>query len=133
MWLCVAFLGAAVECRAQEVAMAQAFAENQPQPEMVFKTTSHDFGTFHKGDKKSRTYSFEFTNEGTAPLVVTHSSSSCKCIEVRLPKRPVVAGQSGVVEIIYSPKERGGFNKAVRIYSNTPGGVLTLFVSGQVE
>lgn len=128
VWLLlVALSGGASLVHAQEA------DGDQTQAEMVFRSTSHNFGTFQRGDKEPRTHKFEFTNEGDAPLVLTRSSSSCKCIEVRLPKRPIAAGQSGVVEVIYTPKERGGFNKSVRIYSNTRGSVLTLFVSGHVE
>lgn len=102
-------------------------------PQMTFVSSmTHDFGDFELGGA-SKSHSFEFVNDGTAPLVIVRANSSCRCIEVKFQRKPIQPGQKGVVEVIYSPKDEGVFNKGVHIYSNIAGGNLTLFVKGVVE
>ena len=90
------------------------------------------FGEFVKGGK-SKTFAFEFTNTGDAPLVLVRAKSSCRCIEVELPKRPIAPDGKGQVVVRYVPKDAGVFNKGVEIFANIPGGSLTLFVKGNVK
>lgn len=112
-------------------AMAQAPSQ-QSGARMSFEVVSHDFGEFVKGGK-SKTFAFEFTNTGDAPLVLVRAKSSCRCIEVELPKRPIAPGGKGQVVVRYVPKDAGVFNKGVEIFANIPGGSLTLFVKGNVQ
>ena len=99
---------------------------------MSFEVVSHDFGAFVKGGE-SKSFDFEFTNTGDAPLVLVRSKSSCRCIEVELPKRPIAPGGKGKVVVRYVPKDAGVFNKGVELFANIPGGSLTLFVKGNVQ
>ena len=48
-----------------------------------FKETTIDYGTIEKGSNGVRT--FEFTNTGDAPLIISKVSSSCGCT---IPKKP---------------------------------------------
>ncbi|MBR1958681.1 MAG: DUF1573 domain-containing protein [Tidjanibacter sp.] len=114
-------------------AFGQADAPTKEGPQMTFVgPMSHDFGEFRKGGE-SRSHTFEFVNDGTAPLVVVKASSSCRCISVKYPRRPVKSGEKGSVVITYDPKDEGVFNKGVHIQSNIAGGTLTLFVKGVVK
>ena len=100
--------------------------------EITFEHLNHDFGTLkHGGDKV--THLFEFTNTGTAPLIITRTTTSCRCISIKYPKRPVKAGQKGTIEVTYDPTDAGVFNKGIDIHANIEGGTLTLFVKGVVE
>lgn len=102
-------------------------------PQMTFVgAMSHDFGDFVVGGDK-KTYAFEFVNDGTAPVVIVRVASSCKCISVKYPRRPIPPQGKGAIEVTYDPKEEGVFNKGVHINSNIEGGVLTLFVKGVVK
>lgn len=100
--------------------------------EITFEQLSHNFGTLEQGGKKV-THLFEFTNTGTAPLIVTHTKTSCRCINITHPKRPVKMGDKGVVEVTYDPKDVGIFNKSIEVYANIEGGYITLFVTGEVK
>ena len=64
---------------------------------------------------------FTFTNDGTAPLVVTRVITSCSCLKASFPKRPVPPGGQGVIRITYEPhkSEPGVFNKVIQVYSNS--------------
>lgn len=99
---------------------------------ITFSHLSHNFGTLEQGDEKV-THLFEFTNEGEAPIVITRTTSSCRCISVKAPKRPVRSGEKGVVEVTYDPKDVGVFNKGIDIHANIEGGYITLFVTGEVK
>ncbi len=99
---------------------------------MTFEVVSHDFGVFVKGGE-SKSFDFEFTNTGDAPLVLVRAKSSCRCIEVEFPKRPVAPGSKGKVVVRYVPKDAGVFNKGIELFANIPGGSLTLFVKGNVQ
>ena len=125
MAVAVATLGASARGEANE-------PQQQSGPRMTFEVMSYDFGEFSKGGQ-SKQFDFEFTNTGDAPLVIVRSKSSCRCIEVTLPKRPIAPGAKGVVTITYVPKDSGVFNKGVEIFANIPGGSLTLFVKGNVQ
>ena len=100
--------------------------------EITFEQLSHNFGTLQQRGEKV-THLFEFTNTGTAPLIITRATTSCRCISVKHPKRPVKAGQKGVIEVTYDPKDVGVFNKGIDIHANISGGTITLFVTGVVE
>lgn len=104
----------------------------QQGPRMVFDVASHDFGEFTKGGE-SKNFTFEFTNTGNAPLVLVRAKSSCRCIEVDIPKRPISPGSKGKVVVTYIPKDKGVFNKGIEIFANIPGGSITLFVKGNVQ
>lgn len=113
-------------------AVASATAQEPQGPRMTFGQMNHDFGEFVKGGE-AKSFDFEFTNTGDAPLVLVRAKSSCRCIEVSLPKRPISPGSKGEVTVTYVPKDAGVFNKGVEIFANIPGGSLTLFVKGNVQ
>lgn len=86
---------------------------------MQLQERSHDFGTVERrgGDL---TCEFRFTNEGTAPLVLTRVVTTCSCLKVHYPRRPVAPGGEGRIRIVYEPQksEPGTFNRVIRIHSN---------------
>ena len=87
------------------------------------EVAGHDFGDVpRKGGDLVR--EFTFTNDGTAPLVVTRVITSCSCLKASFPKRPVPPGGQGVIRITYEPhkSEPGAFNKVIQVYSNSVDG-----------
>lgn len=91
----------------------------------------HDFGDVpRKGGDLVR--EFTFTNDGTAPLVVTRVITSCSCLKASFPKRPVPPGGQGVIRITYEPhkSEPGVFNKVIQVYSNSVDGRDVITVQG---
>lgn len=100
--------------------------------QIKFTTLSYDLGNLeYKGD--SKTVLFEFVNDGNAPLVIIRSSTSCSCLSVKIPRKPIAVGQTGVIEVTFDPTDRGAFNKSARIYSNSVDKQQTLFVKGMVK
>ena len=118
---------------ATTVAFGQSDVVAKSGPQMTFTgAMSHDFGEFVRGGE-SRSHTFEFVNDGTAPLVVVKASSSCRCISVDYPRRPVPPQGKGKIVVTYDPKDEGVFNKGVHLQSNIQGGTLTLFGKGEVK
>lgn len=100
--------------------------------DITFEQLNHNFGKLKRGGEKV-VHLFEFTNNSTAPLIITRTTTSCRCISVKYPKRPIAAGASSQIEVTYDPKDVGAFNKSIDIHANIPGGTITLLVTGVVE
>lgn len=89
--------------------------------QMTFRTNSHNFGDIaRKGGDVECT--FEFVNDGDAPLVITRVVTSCSCTKAEYSKKPIPAGATSTMKIIYEPhkKEPGVFHKVIQIFTNTP-------------
>ena len=93
--------------------------------------TSHDFGEIPRkgGDIE---HEFPFENDGDAPLVIVRAQTSCTCLKISYPKRPVAPGASGTIRVVYEPhkSEPGTFHKVIRIQSNAEAGDDLLVVQG---
>lgn len=97
-----------------------------------FDKKSHDFGKIKEQDGKV-THVFEFTNKGTAPLVVSNAKPSCGCTTPSWTKEPVEPGKKGTITATYNPAGRpGSFNKTITITSNSENETDYLTISGEV-
>jgi hypothetical protein len=86
---------------------------------MVFISETIDYGTIaHNADGKRE---FVFTNNGTAPLVITNAQGSCGCTVPSSPKEPIAPGAKGVIGVNYDTARVGAFTKTVTISSNAAG------------
>ena len=105
---------------------------NLPKTQMQFDKSEHDFGTV-KQDSKNR-YVFKFKNMGKEPLLISNARGSCGCTVPTYPKEPVAPGESGEIEVEYSPgKQQGSQVKTVTINANTEPVETVLKISAQVE
>ncbi len=112
------------------VGFAQAPAAEEPQAEITFVTTEHDFGAI--AQKGNGTYEFEFTNTGNAPLVISNATSSCGCTVPNYPKAPIAPGEKGKITVKYDTNRMGTFHKSVTVTSNAKASV-TIFIKGEVK
>lgn len=98
---------------------------------LKFEKTNHDFGTLkYKGEPV--TYDFKFTNTGTAPLVIIRTEASCRCIDVKYPRKPVPPGECGVLSVTYTPDTyTGEFFNSIDVFSNGTDRRLILLVEGE--
>lgn len=124
--LCTLFFVAAFPMSGQEQ------KDDAPKPQLVLDHLSHDFGTLAKGSNK-QTHIFTATNKGDAPLVITRTKNSCRCITITTPKRPIAPGASAPITVTFNPTEKGVFNKGVELHTNHPASNLTIFVNGVVS
>lgn len=95
----------------------QAFAQAENTAEITFKEKSVDFGDIKQGDKVSHT--FELTNTGKVPLVISNVAATCGCTVPSWPKDPIAPGAKAEIQVSFnSAGKMGKQNSVVRIYSN---------------
>jgi hypothetical protein len=98
---------------------------------MTFDKMSHDFGTVK--EEGPITHDFNFTNTGTAPLIISNVKASCGCTTPDWTKDPVLPGKSGFIRAVYNTVGRpGSFNKSLTVTANTEPATTTLFINGVV-
>ncbi len=95
-----------------------------------FKETTIDYGTIDKGADGVRT--FEFTNTGDAPLIISKVSSSCGCTVPKKPKDPIMPGQTGEIEVKYDTKRVMPIRKTITVLSNAETPTVSLKIKGEV-
>ncbi len=93
--------------------------------------TTHDFGKIEEGTVAS--YTFHFTNTGTAPVVISSAQPSCGCTTPDWTKEPVLQGKPGFVTASFNSTGRPGvFSKTVTVVSNSETPTITLTIKGEV-
>ncbi|MFC5624060.1 DUF1573 domain-containing protein [Algoriphagus winogradskyi] len=92
-------------------------AQEQSGAVITFKEKSIDFGDITQGDKVEHT--FELTNSGTTPLIISNVAVTCGCTATSWPKEPIAPGKSSEIKVSFnSAGKMGKQNSVVRIYSN---------------
>lgn len=81
-----------------------------------FKTDVIDYGTIEKGADGVR--SFEFTNTGDAPLIITKVKSSCGCTVPEKPTEPILPGKTGVIKVKYDTNRVMPIRKTITVSTN---------------
>lgn len=113
---------------------AAAFVPTVQGPGIVFASQSYDFGKIKEEDG-SVTTTFEFTNNGSEPLILSEVRASCGCTTPDWTKEPVAPGAKGFVKATYNTKGRPGmFEKSITVKSNAAenGGTVVLTIKGEV-
>ena len=92
-----------------------------------------DYGRVEKNSDDG-VRSFEFTNTGDAPLIITNAQSTCGCTVPSYPKEPIMPGKSGKIQVKYNMGV-GPIRKTITIESNASnyeGGRIPLKIKGEV-
>ena len=104
-------------------------AQTKP-AEFKFESETHDFGKI-KLDQNA-TYTFNFTNEGEAPLIISKIEPTCGCTIGEYTQTPVKKGEKGFIKVTI--KKSGSplpFNTAVTVTSNARTPVKVLYLKGE--
>jgi len=79
-------------------------------------------------------YEFWFTNNGTAPLVISMVKTSCGClVPSYYPKEPVPPGARNVIKIRYDTSRVGPISKTATVTTNVSDYPVVLRVLGSVS
>ena len=91
-----------------------------------FVTETVDYGTIEHNADGIRF--FEFTNNGTEPLIITNCKGSCGCTVPSHPKEPILPGETGKIQVKYATNRVGAFTKTITVTSNatTPSKVIKI-------
>ncbi len=109
------------------------FAQNGPKIEFKAENNTIDYGTVVKG-KDNGVRTFEFTNIGDEPLIITAVRSTCGCTVPSKPEEPVLPGQKGKIDIKYNMAP-GKISRTITVESNATNyinGVVALRIKGEV-
>lgn len=97
-----------------------------------FEKLQHNFGSF-KEEQGPQTFSFNFKNEGSVPLILNNVQASCGCTTPEWTRQPVAPGAKGMIKVSYDPRNRPGkFNKTIRVTSNAENPDVVLTILGEV-
>jgi hypothetical protein len=104
-----------VEKAAERDAMAIVF------PKVTFDKTLHDFGEIENGTPVETT--FNYTNTGKSPLVVTDIKSTCGCtVPQGWSKEPLMPGESSQFTVKFNGKGANKVSKTVTLTTNSEKG-----------
>jgi hypothetical protein len=109
------------------------FAQNGPKIEFKAKDNTIDYGTVSKKNDDG-VRSFEFTNTGDAPLIITNVLSTCGCTVPTKPTEPIMPGKTGKIGIKYNMAP-GPIRKTITVESNAVNyedGRIPLKIKGEV-
>jgi len=107
-----------IATNATPTAEAPAEKPEGPLPSFEFGEEIHDFGTIKDGDVVEHT--FEFTNTGEAPLIISDAKATCGCTVPEWPKEPIPVGETGEIKVRFNSKNKPGIqNKTVTLTANT--------------
>ena len=95
-----------------------------------FKTDVIDYGTIEKGADGVRT--FEFTNTGDAPLIISNAKSTCGCTVPNWPKTPIMPGETGEIRVKYDTKRVNPIRKTITVTSNADTPSVALKIKGLI-
>lgn len=96
-----------------------------------FKQETLDYGVIAQGSDGVRV--FEFTNTGSAPLIISKVSSSCGCTIPKKPEDPILPGESGEIQVKYDTNRVGPIRKAITVISNADTPTKVLKIKGEVK
>ncbi len=103
-----------------------------PTTAMTFKETEFNFGTVAEGEKVKHTYNF--TNAGSEPLVLSNAVGSCGCTVPIWPREPIAPGASGEIVVEFNSQgKQGERDQKVTITANTNPAQTFLSLQGTVE
>lgn len=84
--------------------------------DLKFLKTEHNFGKIPQG--KPVYYSFDITNNGSEPIVISNVSATCGCTTPEWTKEPIAPGASAKIKVGYNSAAEGVFEKNITVHYN---------------
>ena len=108
--------------------------QDDSKDKQVVTTVSLESTVLSMGDfswQEERQGTFRLKNTGEKPLVIQDIVTSCGCLTVDYPQKPVMPGKEAVIGVTYKADSPGYFNKVVTVYCNTEDAPIKLWVKGE--
>lgn len=112
---------------------AVTFAQSGPKIQFAATDNTIDYGTVVRGKDDGRR-TFEFTNTGDQPLVITNVRSTCGCTVPSKPEAPIMPGKTGKIDVQYNMSP-GRISRTITVESNAvnyENGTVPLRIKGEV-
>ncbi len=88
--------------------------EKKKLPAVTFKNPRYEFGAISQGEIVKHT--FEFTNTGEAPLIISSIYGECGCTVVDTwEKDPIQPGESGSFEAVFNSDKKSG-QQSIKVF-----------------
>ena len=91
--------------------LAQESGEGSGEAILSLEESSFDFGDIRQGEKV--VHSFEFTNTGNQPLLLSNVLVQCGCTATEWPKEAIEPGETATVSIEFDSSDKLGIQKKV--------------------
>ena len=97
---------------------------------LEFSTRAHNFGKISVAEGPKHC-TFEFKNITGKPIVINNVISSCGCTEPKWPRKPIMPGEEGKIEVTYL-NDQGPypFDKSITVYTSASAKPIILRISG---
>ncbi|MEO8589613.1 MAG: DUF1573 domain-containing protein [Flavobacteriales bacterium] len=103
----------------------------RPTAEFQFEAMEHDFGWVLQDSRNPHVFTFK--NTGNVPLIIESAVGSCGCTVPRYHNAPILPGEEGEIEVVYSPgKQEGHQLKTVTVIANTKPAQTLLRIHAEV-
>lgn len=97
-----------------------------------FEEEHYNFGEVLEGE--TVTHSYQFTNTGLIPLVISNARSTCGCTVPDWPKAPVQPGEKGEITVRFDTKNKvDRQEKPITITANTYPSQTKVYLEGFVR
>ena len=95
-----------------------------------FSSRVHNFGKISVAEG-AKHCTFEFKNTSDKPVVINNIISSCGCTTPKWPKKPIMPGEGGKIEVTYL-NDQGPypFDKALTVYTSASSKPIILRITG---
>ena len=110
------------------------YADEPKGADIAFAENIIDLGVVAQEDDKQH-LRLSFSNTGDVPLVITEVRTSCSCTTIKYDRKPVLPGQSGVLNITVDPQKapKGHFYRVLQVYSTAKSGVQNITLKAEIE
>lgn len=106
-------------------------SSNSALPDMKFEEETHDFGRITQGEKVA--FAFRFKNTGSSNLIVSSAHGSCGCTIPEYPKKPILPGEEGVIDVVFASEGKSGIvEKSVTIVTNCEPSTKIIYIKANI-
>jgi len=107
-------------------------AQSKPLTTVALSESNFEFGKIKKGDHKEHTY--EITNTGTNPLIISQVKPGCGCTVPDYTKDPIMPGQKGKITLKFDSSNFDGLvNKQAEVYANVEKAPMVITFSADIQ
>ena len=114
--------------------LGSASAQEPKGADIEFSQSVVELGTLSQSDDKQH-IRLSFENSGEVPWVITEVRTRCSCTTVKYDRKPIPAGEQGVLNITIDPSKapEGNFYRVLQVYSTAISGVKNITLKAKIE
>lgn len=106
--------------------------KSHPITNLVLSEDTFDFGTIKKGEVKHHTY--EVTNTGKNPLIISEVKPGCGCTIPDFTKDPILPGQKGQITLKFESEGfDGAVHKTAQVFANVAKTPITINFTANIK